>query len=494
MADLDAPGDRFLSTSPDVWDGPSYLLAISRESGSEVLLAGWHSRLAQWERKIESYTDVVGHPLFGSAALSRIDAVAVEPHQLVSFEFETIAGVQSQPRSRRITDWLVGPGASEAMWSTIETLGRLPISANRDVDIPIVLAEAGARYFDLLLCTLPARRGRGRRDVAFCSRWVRYFVFPRGHIAIYSSPPEGAWSDDVVRWPHHGIPSRAHDFFTDLSHVIAPAERLATSVSDFLTHQTYFANSWRNELELWEQHVFRALTGLSSEVEAAELVELEKQLGNLAEYNATLRTAQRSLERRVDVSAAISSHADLRSRMVQAGNELAVVVAEDREILRGAMSLLSNIAASVQVKLAEKQRAAGERLQAMIGILSALFIVPSIVIGIYGANVAELSEGAKGTLSRLVLWTASSIVLSFAVLRFIRWLLGQSLVSYSLMLSLNVAVGSVLILLAVAYGSDLDLAIVSSALAVALLLLATPPIAARITEMRPSRSPRQPAE
>jgi len=102
--------------------------------------------------------------------------------------------------------------------------------------------------------------------------------------------------------------------------------------------------------------------------------------------------------------------------------------------------------------LANKQRAATERLQTTVVWVSALLLAPGLVVGVFGANLSNLAEGASGSLQDLLAWafvfSGASATLLLAVQRIgtlgIRFVL--------ILLTVSVALGLLLVLAVQTFG------------------------------------------
>lgn len=394
--------------------GPTYSLWLGNRSSSALLLAGWRLRHARWEKRFDGQTiSLPGYPgdigVVGSSAL-------LENPSDVTFEFEVFNGDESREAGRQITERLVGATLADEIWETARTLGTEPYSANRDLDIGETLSSAGYRAVDLLLCTLPTRRGISAAPLYFASRWLRIYMGPLGSITIIQSPPTGHWDDNAVRWQHHGIPSRTPSWFSNqLSQ--DPQRRLRHLVKDYVQHQQYFARTWSAELELWEQRVYSALAQADNTIGLRELGSIQAEIGHLAGFLAQAKISNRNLERRSEVSALIRDDSELRRLATDNAEELAGLYESDRGKLRAAMILLNTLVNSVQARASEAQQQATERTQHSITVITTLFLVPSLVIGVYGADLRELSPGTLGTVPNLSLWLIAALGVSWAGLR-----------------------------------------------------------------------------
>ncbi len=95
----------------------------------------------------------------------------------------------------------------------------------------------------------------------------------------------------------------------------------------------------------------------------------------------------------------------------------------NQQLRREAFSLLTSIASGEQLQAARDQadaahaqQRATEGLQQTIAWVTALLLAPTVVIGVFGANLHELADGAKATLVQLGQWALLAAGVSMSVL------------------------------------------------------------------------------
>jgi hypothetical protein len=187
-------------------------------------------------------------------------------------------------------------------------------------------------------------------------------------------------------------------------------------MTDLTEHIEYQLGTWTVEHELWEQELFTALADGEATFEGIELDHARQELSQFAEFLGHVRQAQRGLTRRPQVDPFLAAQAVLKVCHASAeriGERLDV----RRDRVREAFALLADLAAGEQAWAAERQRAATDRLQHTITIVTAALLVPALVVSIYGANIRELSTGARGDLPTLGSLMVTSSLLTTVVIR-----------------------------------------------------------------------------
>lgn len=400
------------SSQGNRWNGPTYALFISNSFGSAIVLAGWRLHQSKWEERFNGHS-LIRSDFSGDCEIQGNPAV-LDALDSGTFELEVLNDSLSRQVGEILTERLIGKTLSSELWQSMSSLGSEPISSNRDLNIGPILSQAGFHAVDFKLCSLPSRRGIIGAPVVYGTRWMRIYVHDRGIITIISSPPVGLWKMEDVRWPHNAIHSRSANWFSPNDSPSGVSDRLMNLVDDITRHQSYFAKSWSAELELWEQRVFRSLTGIAPQILGDDLSNIERELGSLAEFLSECRLSNRNLERRAEVSNLIQSQPNLVRHLVQTHENLSKLYDNDRQKLRSAMALLTTLSSSVQARATEVQRKASERIQQVITLISVIFLAPLIVIGIYGANLRELSTGAEGNLGSLSVWILVALGISWS--------------------------------------------------------------------------------
>lgn len=417
---------------------PSFSLAISGGGVGAIILAGWHLENADHEQRIGSdwsfapVLDLAGQRetiafcssdnRFVQSLLARKDDFSLPP--TATFELEVLDDPTSRPIGELLLSRLVDSEISNGIWQSLaeKPLGKQPLSLGHDLELGSPLEAADVTAVDLSVLSLPSRRTDRHAPVYFGSRWVRIFGVGPSVVSIYSSPPAGNWSPKV-RSPHHAIASRSPEWFelrvaACKSNIASPpfdlAERVSRFVADLDRHQMYYLNAWPLELELWEQRVFRSLSARAS-ADMDEVEAIEKDLGHLAEYLIACRIANRNLAMRPRVSRLVARSGLTQS--IATSSELTEASLDaNRDRLRNAIGLMSAASSAASAQIAAQQRRVSERTQYLVTLVTAIFLVPSLVIGTFGANLRELSPDSFGTLPQLVTWILVGLGLSWAAM------------------------------------------------------------------------------
>lgn len=440
------------------WLGPSYALAVSDGSRAMCVLSGYRKELATWEGRVPSAgRRRLTWRTYEAVAFGATSLVGKTVTAWTSFELDVILDDMPADELTELVRYCGGPIVADGI-NNLPKVGSVPISANRDLEVPKTWKDAGITAVDLRVSTMPTRRRKRNSEVIYGSRWVRIIVMPNGFIAMWY-PVEGNWPVDQVRWPHFCIPSRSPSWIS--TYAISPdltgSERLHGYLSDFVTHEEYFLNSWGLELELWEETLYAQLVDVDSEVFGRlRFPELQRELGHLADYITRLRFDQRNLSRRTDESRALSGQR-VNDLLVHHSEMLGDEINQSRALLRHAFSLMSSAATGEQFFITRKQQQVTERFQNTITFVTAVLLVPTLIAGVYGSNIRELSPSSRGTLPELLGAMAIGAVTSAGILR---WRQGHPLVGQTrrhnaivLLIGLAVAISGVTLIAARGYST-----------------------------------------
>jgi hypothetical protein len=297
--------------------------------------------------------------------------------------------------------------------------GRTSITRNRPL-----LADSATdlRVADLRFSTLPYSHGDTGRPVQFASRWLRLAASGGAVVSLWA-PLEGHWQPEYVRWAHHAVPSRRIGSVRLAAQPAAPATRLASILGDCLEHEAYYLDTWQMELEAWESNVYSSLAEGESVLRGVDLSDpVRARAGTLATFLSRTEFDLRALRRRLAVEDLFD--ADEVQHTVRPGLDRATrTQADNQRLRREAFSLLTSIAAGEQLQATRDQadaadaaRQATEALQQTIAWVTALLLAPTIVIGVFGANIVQVSPDSTGTLLQLGQWAVLASGLSMAVL------------------------------------------------------------------------------
>jgi len=111
--------------------------------------------------------------------------------------------------------------------------------------------------------------------------------------------------------------------------------------------------------------------------------------------------------------AASESSAEIEETADQASAE----VRRLRERLRGGLALVSAVATSEALRIAQETQSSNESFQRTVGIVGAVILGPSFVAGLFGANTAIPGEGAWWGFGLMAGLMVLSVVVLLAVLR-----------------------------------------------------------------------------
>lgn len=396
----------------DWWAGPTWMVSASAAGAAPVFVAsGYLERLWRWERRFRGIPQTA--PLDETWPTAN-DTTYLGPTNLLlrrgwsSIELELVEDSLSASELQTLLTAAIGDDAD----TVVEAMSLPPVPANANRPL---FTSSGNNVFDLVLPTLPSRRGDHDLALNFGSRIARLVTFSYGHVVVWRAI-DGPWDLETVRWPHYGIPSRSASweseaFFSDAT----AAQRLLRFVHDFCGHVNYQMGTWSVEQELWEHNFFANLAAGPSTFSGLTLGRHQKELAALADFLGTARQAQRAISRRSAVDPSLSQP-EVRSTMQRSGDELDRSLVRARDVIRESFALISNVANGEQNLIAEQQRDATNRLQEVITLATTVLLVPALVVAVYGANIRELSPDSSGDLSGLLILTVStSIAATIAV-------------------------------------------------------------------------------
>lgn len=92
-------------------------------------------------------------------------------------------------------------------------------------------------------------------------------------------------------------------------------------------------------------------------------------------------------------------------------------LAEMTEVLRTSFQVLTTAGAAEQLRLAQEQQQRGERLDDRITVITSLLLVPTLVVGIYGANTKLPGRDAWFGFELMLLLMAASAIVSYLLVR-----------------------------------------------------------------------------
>ena len=409
-----------LATAPELWAGPSFLWSTVRDGRWVLLAGGWRYRCTEWEGRFADADLVDGgetetpwnwpaHLFTGS---DDSGGGSEELEVILDEQYLDLPGLPDALRT------VLGADAAAEL-TALPRPGTTSITRNRPL---LASPTTGLRVADLRFSALPYSHGDTDRPVQYASRWLRLAASADAVVLLWA-PLEGHWEPEHVRWPHHAVPSRRVDSLRIAGRPAPAVTRLARILGDCLEHEAYFLDTWQMELEAWEANVYSSLAEGEAVLRGVDLSDrVRARAGTLASFLSRTEFDLRALRRRFEVEPVFAAEEVRRS--VQPGLTRATATqTENQRLRREAFSLLTSVAAGEQLQAtrdqadaADAQRQATEALQQTIAWVTALLLAPTIVIGIFGANIVQVAPGAAGTLPELAQWAVLASGLSMAVL------------------------------------------------------------------------------
>jgi len=239
-----------------------------------------------------------------------------------------------------------------------------------------------------------------------------------GLVALWYPTTSTWWTPQNVPWPHNGIPSREKSYLDRIQTAsITADERISAWFEDVLTHESYHLQTWHTELEYWQDAVFNWLTG---HLTLSDVDGLRTDLGLLSGYLASARWTQRAMLRRSKESGLSEAYPTCAHMLSESQQEMSEEIDHDRSLLPECFSTLSMVSQRLQEDAAKQAQKSADRLNSLITLFTTVLLVPTVVAGIYGANIASLAEGAKGSLTELLVLMAGFATVSFGLLSILR--------------------------------------------------------------------------
>jgi hypothetical protein len=421
-----------LAAAPSEWAGPSFLWSAAGESGWELIAGGWRWRSIEWEHRyddaglasrgpadtpwgwpgqrlqaVTAPASTSDSPATGPAAELEVVIDAAPP----GGDLLAVAGLRAAATA------VLGPAASAEL-AGLPPLGSVSITRNRPL---LTRTEAGLRVADLRFSTMPYGHGDPHRPIQFASRWLRLAATDTGLLVLWG-PQEGQWQPEHIRWPHHAVPSRRAESLATAARPAGVEDRLACLLADCLEHERYYLDTWQMELETWEATIYSSLAAGEAVLKGVDLSDpVRAQAGSLAVFLSRTQLDLRAVKRRSEVEPLFASR-EVQAVLKPGLAEAMAVQAVNQRLRREAFSLLTSVAAGEQLQAArdqaeaaQAQQQATEGLQRTIAWVTALLLAPTVVIGVFGANLHEFAAG-DGTLVQLGQWMLLAAAVSISVL------------------------------------------------------------------------------
>ncbi|AZI56804.1 hypothetical protein EH165_00070 [Nakamurella antarctica] len=388
------------SGSPERWLSPSILLAAAFDTRSALASAGWFASLFEWEDRFPGHhvPILIEHLNFEVVGDSTLLTDGGRQFDLVHIEV-ALDGTPGLPTIDALLRQFV-PSCILDELPNLPDYAAVTVNSNRDTEAPESWAALGASFIDVPVNTLPSTRG-GSLAVISATRWARVVRWNVGLLVVWT-PPNGYWNAIDVRWPHHAIPSRKRE---SLAMMLDDSRTVDARLLDWFreasAHERYFLGTWTTELEVWESQLFAQLARGQQAYSTINLPTLQRDIGVLAGYLDRVRVSQRFYLRRAEVSAVVGGVPGLQDLFNDVQQHLGADLRQARESLRSAFELLSSVSQGAQAYAAAESQKGQERLNKVLTAVTAVLFVPTLVAGVYGTNVRELSPGSSGSLLEL---------------------------------------------------------------------------------------------
>lgn len=409
----------------DQWETPSALLSVcSRDSSSGncesyTAISGGRLRVAEWEqrwsRPVVDSSNIIRVSESGNPEVLRryMAGRGGEGESAYSFMLD-IAWCSTDEWSDLIAMFgdILPPPEIRTFLVEMEELERDHINTNRAFSVPPEYRSVVRYVLDLPVNTFPSTRRRGRGYAAI-TRWVRIVICHEGVVVLWYPPEVSSIGEADVPWPHNGVPTFEAVELEEMGEWASVEDRLRIVLQSIARHENYFAESWQSEIDIWQGASFRQI---AREVDESQVVSLRDELGFIASHMADLRWSQRAFGK-------VASRPDLRRdfpsvmrHIESVGRALNPILLESRKAVSESFGILMSLTQSVQEEYSKRSEKQSRRLNGALALVSALVLIPGLVLGIYGANVATFNSGATGSIYRLTCYMLASTIVSTGVI------------------------------------------------------------------------------
>lgn len=414
----DAEGPRSWAENQNLWKGPGLLFSVSKETDGRAYtrIGGPRGRIATWEHRWPTPGPVFG-PSVTSLDSGNQELVAEfrESELVETFSFELDLSWNDAAEfeaAMRMADSLLPRRLFELVRNAPQP-DVDSVNENREIRMEHFVPELDPKIIDIPINTLPSTRRRSRRLV-LGTRTVSIIFLKNGIISLWGPNVQQSWDPTNVFWPHNAVPSRRKDYlFKIIDGPVAPERRQTALIEDVATHELYFNASWTAELEHWQDSAFQWLTESMTE---GDVDELRADLGLLSRFLTATRWTHRSFMRRPQETDLAGNYCASSTVLRQSAGEIERSLSDMRHSLNESFGTLSTISQRLQEDGAARGRAASERLNRLIVLFTTVLFVPTVVSGVYGANIKSLADGARGSLAEVLVLMGGSALFSFGAL------------------------------------------------------------------------------
>lgn len=424
---------RTLKAHPELWKGPGVLFSLSKTNHQEditdacTILSGPRLGIAAWEGRWQGdfEFDLHGNRASGIGDISLPTEAFLKDASDLSFEIDLSWNSDSEQEQAYaiLAEWL--PAALMRTVTSLPDLDTHSVNENRPTLVRQDDWGGDICVLDLPINTLPSTRQR-TRPIVMTTRWVRLILTQRGHIALWHTPRLDVWPQANVHWPHNAVPSFTAEHLLKMGTChISPSDRAKNWFEETLSHEQYFLDAWATEIEFWQDSAFQ---WLRNDLSLTEVNSIRDDLGLLSSYLTSARWTQRAFSRRSAESGLSRVNPDCAAILSENQAQIDERLRMDRQILSDCFSILSTVHQRVQEDSALQSRRASERMNWLVTVVTGALLVPTLIAGIYGANVVEFSDGAAAPLTELLSFMISGGLISIGLLNAInhRWTTASS--------------------------------------------------------------------
>lgn len=342
---------------PEMWvDEPSWLVkTLSDDGTTHVWANGWHRRQLLFERPGMGVEKTTGH--LGEDPLP---IESIRGH-VKRYEIEIALDHRNDPTGT-LALFVGGPMATRMISSMSHPGAR--VSANRMTSI-----ADDVEQHDILAVNMPARSGNYEERLRAIPRWCRIFILPKGSVTLYEALDDKRLRD--LRWPHYGIWLNRPDSWFNRGN--GPVGTVACALTPPIDYMTYNLGNWRIEEALWR-------IGSYTADDERDLIRCRNDQRTLALFIKDAVLSARGIRRRTIPHLrrlGLDPQADDIERRVKDWDES---ISRARDALRDDADILSSVSQYLQTR-------AADRLNSVIESLSALILIPSVIISFFSMSI-----------------------------------------------------------------------------------------------------------
>ncbi|WP_124109931.1 hypothetical protein [Kocuria rhizophila] len=408
--------DGFLwHENPDPWRGPGVVFSVSNKRTRKkfTTLREYRARRSLWDGRWETPGNchfISTNAINAGSSTLLSDFRSTPSMEGFSFELDICWNEPQDLQARNeILDSFLPPDLSRFVQSMEEIR---PEAINENRGAPFLQSNNlyQASVLDLALTSIPSTRRRTRQLVV-CTRWVRLILVRNGLIALWHPIDQADPSSGELPWPHSGIPARTQKSLSRMrNELLDPTDRQLLWFQDTFRHQLHHNSTWDGEIEHWQDDVFHSLGG---ELNSGNISTLRGDLSRLSSFISSARWSHQALQRRARELEAAGGYPKVANLLCTLSNEIATTLKNKRSELSDGFTLLSTVSQRIQEEETIESRQSVDRLNWLVTLFTAVLLVPTVVSGVYGANLGVLSTGATGSLTEMLTLMVGLALMSY---------------------------------------------------------------------------------